>query len=109
VSAHPFDSGEAENLNYLTRRSTMPKSAGTSVPIEINSGYPEATYSPADRKLRFFTPAPDLDISEKVFHHLTKAGFRWDNKRYVFVAPFQRSAVELLIKLCGKIGDERLA
>jgi hypothetical protein len=87
----------------------MAKSAGTSVPTEINSVYLEATYSPVDRKLRFFTPAPDLDISEKLVSGLMKAGFRWDNKHYVFVAPFKRSAVELLIKLCGKIGDERLA
>jgi len=87
----------------------MPKSIGTSAPTKVNSVYLEATYSPVDRKLRFFTPAPDLDVSEKLFNRLMKAGFRWDNKHYVFVAPFQRSAVELLIKLRGKIGDERLA
>ncbi|SOD42606.1 hypothetical protein SAMN06298226_2957 [Nitrosovibrio sp. Nv4] len=87
----------------------MPKSAGTSVSSEIDSVYLEATYSPADRKLRFFTPAPDLDVSENLFNRLMEAGFRWDSKHYVFVAPIKRSAIELLIKLCGKIGDERMA
>jgi hypothetical protein len=87
----------------------MAKSAGASVPTKEDSVYLEATYSPVDGKLRFFTPAPDLDISEKLFNRLMKAGFRWDNKHYVFVAPFKRSATEFLIKLCGKIGDERLA
>ncbi len=87
----------------------MPKPAGASVPTETNSVYLEATYFPADKKLRFFTPAPDIDMSDELLHRFWKAGFRWDNKHYVFVAPFQRSAVELLIKLCGKVGDERLA
>jgi hypothetical protein len=87
----------------------MPKSTGTSVPTEADSVYLEATYSSADGKLRFFTPAPDLDVSEKLFKRMMKAGFRWDNKHYVFVAPFKRSTVGFLIKLCGKIGDEWLA
>jgi phospholipid N-methyltransferase len=63
-----------------------------------------ATYSPEDNKLRLY-PACRLDAD--TYARVKAAGFKWAPKQELFVAPAWTPAREdLLIDLCGEIGDE---
>lgn len=64
----------------------------------------DATYCPEDNKLRFYSYSRfGNDIKERV----KEAGFRWAPKQECWVAPAWTPAREdLLIELCGEIGDE---
>lgn len=63
-----------------------------------------ATYSPEDNKLRLYAfQRLDSETYEKV----KKAGFAWAPKQEIFVAPmWTPSREDLLLELCGEIGDE---
>ncbi len=63
-----------------------------------------ATYSPEDNKLRLKTSSRlDADTYQRV----KDAGFKWAPKQDLFVAPmWTPSREDLLIELCGEIGDE---
>lgn len=63
-----------------------------------------ATYSPDDNKLRLH-PAHRLD--SETYARVKAAGFKWAPKQEVFVKPtWSPGAEDLLIELCGEIGDE---
>lgn len=63
-----------------------------------------ATYSPEDNKLRLY-PFARLDAS--TYARVKEAGFSWAPKQELFVAPmWTPSREDLLIELCGEIGDE---
>lgn len=65
---------------------------------------PTATYSPEDNKLRLY-PVTRLDA--ETYARVNEAGFKWAPKQELFVAPMWTPAREnLLLELCGKIGDE---
>lgn len=63
-----------------------------------------ATYSPEDNKLRMYASSRlDADTYQRV----RAAGFIWAPKQELFVAPMWTPArADLLIELCGEIGDE---
>lgn len=64
----------------------------------------DATYSPEDNKLRLY-PACRLDA--ETYARVKAAGFKWAPKQELFVAPMWTPQREdLLIELCGEIGDE---
>lgn len=63
-----------------------------------------ATYSPDDNKLRLY--AVDR-LDEETYQRVKDAGFRWAPKQELFVAPgWTPGREDLLIELCGEIGDE---
>lgn len=64
----------------------------------------DATYCPEDNKLRFYSYSRfGNDIKERI----KEAGFRWAPKQECWVAAAWTPAREdLLIELCGEIGDE---
>ena len=63
-----------------------------------------ATYSPEDNKLRLYASAR---LDSETYARVKAAGFRWAPKQELFVAPAWRpSREDLLIELCGEIGDE---
>src|SRR5579872_27521 len=63
-----------------------------------------ATYSPEDNKLRLSSPTR---LSPEVYARVRGAGFIWAPKQEIFVAPaWSPSREDLLIELCGEIGDE---
>jgi hypothetical protein len=63
-----------------------------------------ATYSPEDNKLRMY-PACRLD--SETYARVRAAGFKWAPKQELFVTPmWTPSREDLLIELCGEIGDE---
>ncbi len=63
-----------------------------------------ATYSPEDNKLRLYSSAR---LDTETYSRLKAAGFSWAPKQQIFVAPMWTTQREdLLIKLCGEIGDE---
>jgi protein-L-isoaspartate O-methyltransferase len=63
-----------------------------------------ATYSPEDNKLRLY---PSERLTPETFARVKAAGFSWAPKQALFVAPmWTPSREDLLIELCGEIGDE---
>jgi protein-L-isoaspartate O-methyltransferase len=63
-----------------------------------------ATYSPDDNKLRLYS-AGRLD--QETYARVKAAGFSYAPKQGLFVAPaWSPERVDLLIELCGEIGDE---
>jgi len=66
-----------------------------------------ATYSPEDNKLRLYSSAR---LDTETYSRLKAAGFSWAPKQQLFVAPMWTPRREdLLIKLCGEIGDEDMS
>lgn len=64
----------------------------------------EATYSAEDNKLRLYAYGR---LDQATYERVKAAGFRWAPKQELFVAPGWTPAREdLLIDLCGEIGDE---
>lgn len=64
----------------------------------------DATYSPEDNKLRLY---PYSRLDTKTYSRVKAAGFKWAPKQELFVAPmWTPSREDLLIELCGEIGDE---
>lgn len=63
-----------------------------------------ATYSPEDNKLRL---SSIRRLDPELYARVKAAGFRWAPRQEVFIAPMWTPAREdLLIELCGEIGDE---
>ena len=63
-----------------------------------------ATYSPEDNKLRLYS-LHRLDA--ETYARVSGAGFKFAPKQDLFVAPMWTPGREdLLIELCGEIGDE---
>jgi hypothetical protein len=63
-----------------------------------------ATYSPEDNKLRIY---PHSRLSKDLYQRVRRAGFIWAPKQELFVAPmWTPNREDLLIELCGEIGDE---
>lgn len=63
-----------------------------------------ATYSPEDNKLRLSSLAR---LDKETYTRVREAGFKWAPKQEIFVAPMWTPEREdLLIELCGEIGDE---
>lgn len=63
-----------------------------------------STYSPEDNKLRLYS---SKRLDEEVYKRVKEQGFRWAPKQELFVAPmWTPSREDLLIELCGEIGDE---
>ena len=65
-----------------------------------------ATYSPEDNKLRLY-PFARLDAA--TYARVKEAGFSWAPKQGLFVAPmWTPGRGDLLVELCGEIGDEEI-
>ncbi len=63
-----------------------------------------ATYSPEDNKLRLYSV---YRLDAETYAQIKAEGFRWAPKQDLFVAPaWTPSRSDILIKLCGEIGDE---
>lgn len=63
-----------------------------------------ATYSPEDNKLRLYA---DDRLDEATYSKVKELGFSWAPRQKLFVAPMWTPAREdLLLELCGAIGDE---
>lgn len=63
-----------------------------------------ATYSPEDNKLRLYA---DARLDAATYQRVKAAGFTWAPRQQLFVAPmWTPSREDLLIDLCGEIGDE---
>lgn len=63
-----------------------------------------ATYSPEDNKLRLYSNAR---LDAETYSRVKAAGFSWAPRQQLFVAPmWTPQRADLLIKLCGEIGDE---
>ena len=63
-----------------------------------------ATYSPEDNKLRIY---PHSRLSKDLYLRVRHAGFIWAPTQELFVAPtWTPHREDLLIELCGEIGDE---
>jgi len=63
-----------------------------------------ATYSPEDNKLRLYSPTR---LDKETYSRVRAAGFIYAPKQELFVAPmWTPSREDLLIELCGEIGDE---
>lgn len=63
-----------------------------------------ATYSPEDNKLRLYSTSR---LDSETYARVKAAGFKWAPKQELFVAPGWTPAREdLLLELCGEIGDE---
>jgi hypothetical protein len=63
-----------------------------------------ASYSPEDNKLRLY---PTSRLPRELYDRVKAAGFKWAPKQELFVAPaWTPSREDLLIELCGEIGDE---
>ena len=64
----------------------------------------QATYSPEDNKLRLYSTSR---LDSDTYARVRAAGFMWAAKQGLFVAPaWSPSREDLLIELCGEIGDE---
>lgn len=63
-----------------------------------------ATYSPEDNKLRLY---PIARLGAETYARVKAAGFRWAPKQELFVASgWSPDREDLLLVLCGEIGDE---
>ena len=63
-----------------------------------------ATYSPEDNKLRLYSLTR---LCPATYDRVKAAGFKWAPAQKLFVAPaWSPSREDLLIELCGEIGDE---
>jgi hypothetical protein len=63
-----------------------------------------ATYSPEDNKLRLYASSR---LDKETYDRVRAAGFIWAAKQGLFVAPaWSPSREDLLLELCGEIGDE---
>lgn len=63
-----------------------------------------ATYSAEDNKLRLYSTSR---LSAETYAEVKAAGFKWAPKQDLFVAPsWSPEREDLLIDLCGEIGDE---
>lgn len=66
-----------------------------------------ATYSPEDNKLRIYSAISKGKVDKETYNLLQKNGFKFAPKQELFVAPrWTPSRAQLLINLCGEIGDE---
>lgn len=64
----------------------------------------DATYCPEDNKLRLYAYSR---LPKDVYSRIKSAGFRWAPKQELFVAPsWSPQREDILIELCGGIGDE---
>lgn len=64
----------------------------------------DATYCASDNKLRLY---PVSRLPDDVYARVKEAGFSWAPKQELFVAPkWTPDREDLLIELCGEIGDE---
>ncbi len=63
-----------------------------------------ATYCPDDNRLRLYSVAR---LDKETYDRVKAAGFRWAPMQKLFFAPtWSPRAEDLLIELCGEIGDE---
>ncbi|KGT73703.1 hypothetical protein MA20_42920 [Bradyrhizobium japonicum] len=63
-----------------------------------------ATYSPDDNKLRLYA---SQRLDAETYARVEALGFKWAPKQELFVKPsWSPAAEDLLIELCGEIGDE---
>lgn len=62
-----------------------------------------ATYSPDDNKLRLYSTTR---LDQTTYDRAKAAGFRWAPKQELFFATWTPRGEDLLIELCGEIGDE---
>ena len=63
-----------------------------------------ATYSPEDNKLRLSSLTR---LDKETYNRVKAAGFKWAPRQEIFVAPmWAPDREDLLIELCGEIGDE---
>jgi phospholipid N-methyltransferase len=63
-----------------------------------------ASYSPEDNKLRLYASSR---LDTETYERVKLSGFKWAPKQNLFVAPmWTPDRAELLIELCGEIGDE---
>ncbi|WP_051334353.1 DUF3560 domain-containing protein [Bradyrhizobium sp. Ai1a-2] len=63
-----------------------------------------ATYCPDDNRLRLYSVSR---LDPETYARVKAAGFKWAPKQGLFVAPtWTPSREDLLIELCGEIGDE---
>ncbi len=63
-----------------------------------------ATYSPDDNKLRLY---PVARLDSETYDRVKAAGLRWAPMQKLFFAPtWSPRAEDLMIELCGEIGDE---
>lgn len=63
-----------------------------------------ATYSPDDNKLRLYA---SQRLDDETYARVKAAGFKWAPRQELFVKPtWSPGAEDLLIELCGEIGDE---
>ena len=75
-------------------------------PFEPGEQYPnmiQATYDPADNKLRLYTLWRLDDIDYK---RAKDCGFSWAPKQELFFASWSPNGEDLLLEWCGEIGDE---
>ena len=64
----------------------------------------QATYDPADNKLRL---DPDGKFDAETLKRVKDTGFRWAPKQKIFIAPaWNPSAEDIALELAGEIGDE---
>lgn len=64
----------------------------------------DATYCPEDNKLRLYAYSR---LPKDVYSRIKAAGFKWAPKQELFVAPsWTPQREDILIELCGGIGDE---
>lgn len=64
----------------------------------------DATYCPEDNKLRLYAYSR---LPKDVYSRIKAAGFKWAPKQELFVAPsWSPQREDILIELCGGIGDE---
>lgn len=62
-----------------------------------------ATYSPEDDKLRLYSTSR---LGAETYARVKAAGLKWAPKQDLFVAPWTPEREDLLLDLCGEIGDE---
>jgi protein-L-isoaspartate O-methyltransferase len=62
-----------------------------------------ATYSPEDDKLRLY---PIFRLDDETYNRVKSVGFSWAPKQKLFYATWTTAREDLLIELCGEIGDE---